>query len=162
MSQQLHLEKNGLFRNAKFDFKIYPHRFPENTLCYINNAFVSVDNEKIFWECVLLGQVIPMREPAEDKKLIEQSDHLVNNMNVSLYESGKFSGIGKTTGYIMLRGKKNKKYWQYGRFNTKKVIPNTFRCLAFESVKLDTSSNFSINFVFFPSITDRNETINAN
>ena len=110
-------EKNGLFRNAKFDFKIYPCRFPENALCSINNAFVSIDNGKILWECVLLGQVIPMREPVEDKKLIEQSDHLVNNMNVSLYESGKFSGIGKTTGYIMLRGKKKRKIlaiWKFG------------------------------------------------
>ena len=120
MSPQLHLEKNGLFRNAKFDFKIYLLRFPENTLCYINNAFASIDNGKIFWACVLLGQVIPMREPVEDKKLIEQSDHLVNNMNVSLYESSKFSGIGKTTGYIMFRCEKNKKFWQYGSFNKKK------------------------------------------
>ena len=119
-------------------------------------------NRKVIWECVLLAQAILMREPVLDQKLIDQNDYLVSDMNVPLYEGDKFFGIGKTTGYLMTRGEKYETFCQYDSFDKKETVLNTFKCLAFESVgdKLETRSKYSKNSVFFPSITDRSETIN--
>ena len=64
-------------------------------------------------------------------------------------EDDKFIGLGKTSGYIMVRGFHDEAFWSYGSFETKQKIPNIFTCAAFNfgytnALKKKSSKNFFI------------------
>ena len=71
-------------------------------------------------------------------------------MTVPLYsEDDKFIGLGKTSGYIMVRDVHDESFWSYGSFDTNQKIPNVFTCAAFNfdytsALKKKSSENFFI------------------
>ena len=125
---------------------------------------------------MILGQVIPLRNPPEDlDNYISKEDHLVK-MYVALYDNndGRFLGVKETAGYVMLRGDWDETFWTYG-FNvekssllycySKQPMPNVFKGTAFnvysnEMLSERDRNEYSKIFFYLPSITDRKEKIN--
>ena len=125
---------------------------------------------------MILGQVIPLRNPPEDlDNYISKEDHLVK-MYVALYDNndGRFLGVKETAGYVMLKDDWDETFWTYG-FNvekssllycySKQPMPNVFRGTAFnvysnEMLSERDRNEYSKIFFYLPSITDRKEKIN--
>ena len=87
----------GFFGNISSDFNIHKKDFLEKALCYVNQAYVSTKDGEIIIYCqyVILGQVIPFRNPPEElDEYISSEDHLVK-MYVPLYDNndGRFLGV---------------------------------------------------------------------
>ena len=106
------------FRNISSDINIHKKYFPENALCYINQAYLSTKDGEIiiYYQYVILGQVVPLRNPPEAlDEYISTGDHLVK-MYVPMYDNkdGKFLGVKETAGYVILRGDWDETFWTYG------------------------------------------------
>ena len=168
--------ENGLFGNIITDFNIHKKDFPENALCYVNQAYVSTkDGETIIYcQYIILGQVLPLRNPPEDLDNYVKDNHLVK-MYVPLYDNndGRFLGVKETAGYVMLRGDSDETFWTYGfseekpsilYCTSKQPMPNVFKGTAFnahinEILNERDRNEFSRIFFYLPSITDRKEKI---
>ena len=110
---------------------------------YLNNGTIStMKNElAIFVNCFVLGQIIPALNSPTD---IESYQCKSNEVKIvqSLYglSNGKFLGLEKRLGYVILRGDPEEVFFSYG-FNpeTSKLlfssseerIPNAFTSTAF-------------------------------
>ena len=162
-------KNNGYFGELKTDFVLHKKDFPENSLIYLNQAYIS--SKVVYCDYVLLGQLLILKNP--------ESKEPINSSYVKLYspsydrEQGRFLGIKETLAYIMIRGYEDESFYTYG-FDPKKssilycyskqLMPNIFKGTAFNCHNLlsvaeskPTSSNV---FFFLPSITDRKEELN--
>ena len=169
-------KENVFFGNISSDFNIYKKDILEKALCYVNQAYLSTKDGEIIIYCqyVILGQVIPLRNPPEElDEYISREDHLVK-MYVPLYDNndGRFLGVKETAGYVMLRGDSDETFWTYGfskekpsllYYYSKQPMPNvfkgTFNAYSNEMLSERDRNNFSKIF-YLPSITDRKEKIN--
>ena len=175
-SERIWME-NGFFGNIRSDFNIHKKDFPENALCYVNQAYLSTKDGEIIICCqyVILGQVVPLRNAPEAlDEYISTGDHLVK-MYVPMYENknGKFLGVKETAGYVMLRGDWDETFWTYGFDEekssvlycySKQPMPNVFKGTVFNAYSNEIlnerdRNKFSKIFFYLPSITDRKEKI---
>ena len=122
-----------------------------------------------------MGQVIPIQNlPADLNNYVFKENE--TRMLVPLYDTanGKFKGIKKTLGYIMLRGDMDKTFFNYGYSEeyasilysySKQVMSNVFVETVFkihftEMMDMRHRENFSKKLSFVPTTTDRKEPIN--
>ena len=170
-------KENSFFGNISSDFNIYKKDFLEKALCYVNQAYLSTKDGEIIIYCqyVILGQVIPLRNPPEElDEYISSEDHLVK-MYVPLYDNNdrRFLGVKETADYVMLRGDSNETFWTYGfseekpsllYYYSKQPMPNVFKGTAFNAYSNEMLSERDRNdfskIFYLPSITDRKENIN--
>ena len=89
----------GFFSDERADFNLEKRNFPENTLCYINQGYIStvkLGESAIYTHVLLLGQLtIAVHQPAD----IETYECKKNETKLvtSLYnqEIGEFLGLAK-------------------------------------------------------------------
>ena len=151
---------------------------PENTLYYVNQAFIStVKNGELamYVQNFILGQLI---FAANQPKNIDEHKCEPNEVKLlsCVYdlESGDFKGVRLMLAYIVLRGDEDEIFFSYGYSKSKskilysyskQQIPDAFISTSFkkhfsEIMNEKRDENSSSLFYYLPSITDRKETIN--
>ena len=167
-------EENGYFGDINPDFSIQKRDFPENALTYINQSYLTVKdgNAILYCDYVLLGQILPLKNPLEnlDESLANDKTKTLVKMFVPEYDrnNGKFLDVKETLGYIMLRNEAEEIFFTYGYkaehsnilcCYSMQPMPNIFRGTSFNSHKLILTKSSNL-FFSLPSITDRKEQIN--
>ena len=167
----------GFFGEKRLDLTILKANFPELTLCYINQAHVSVvkGGEKALYCDIILGQIMPLAniDPLININTYEPEDNEAV-IYVPMYntETGLYYGLSKELGLITLRGDAEERFFSYG-FNKEKsallyctmktALPTTFTVTCFQKHKqllLDQNelgAKQSDIFFFLPATFDRKE-----
>ena len=170
-------KENGFFKDIRPKLNLEKVNMPENTLYYVNQAFIStVKNGELamYVQNFILGQLI---FAANQPKNIDEHKCEPNEVKLlsCVYdlESGDFKGVRLMLAYIVLRGDEDI-FFSYGHnkskskilyFYSKQQIPDAFISTSFkkhfsEIINEKRDENSSSLFYYLPSITDRKETIN--
>ena len=171
-------KENGFFKDIRPELNLEKVNMPENTLFYVNQAFIStVKNGEIamYIQNFILGQLIlAANQPKNIDKYICEPNEVKLLSCVYDLETGEFKGIRTMLAYIVLRGDKDEIFFSYGYEKSKskilysyskQQIPDAFLSTSFkkyfnEIMNEKRDENSSSLFYFLPSITDRKETIN--
>ena len=171
-------KENGFFKDIRPELNLEKVNMPENTLYYVNQAFIStVKNGELAMYVLnfILGQLI---FAANQPKKIDEHKCEPNEVKLlsCVYdlESGDFKVVRLMLAYIVLRGDEDEIFFSYG-YNkskskilysySKQQIPDAFISTSFkkhfsEIMNEKRDENSSSLFYYLPSITDRKETIN--
>ena len=172
--------QHGFFVEQTVDLTIPKANFPELTLCYINQARVSLvksGETAIYCDNVILAQIMPIAvvDPSIDLKTYEPNENEVI-MYVPLYNvnTGLFRGLTHKLGFITVRGDEQEGFFSYGYSKEKSKalycsmktqLPHTFSSTCFKKhtqLLLDENENgvkHSRAFFFLPATLDRKESI---
>ena len=171
-------KENGFFKDIRPELNLEKVNMPENTLYYVNQAFIStVKNGELAMYVLnfILGQLI---FAANQPKKIDEHKCEPNEVKLlsCVYdlESGDFKGVRLMLAYIVLRGDEDEIFFSYGYSKSKskilysyskQQIPDAFISTSFkkhfsEIMNEKRDENSSSLFYYLPSITDRKETIN--
>ena len=151
--------------------------FPENSLIYINQAYLAIQQNKKIYYCdyFILGQVIEACNLPKDISKYELKGREVKFFHPRYNkDTGEFLGLYETDGFLVVCGDAEEIFLNYGfdkkksqvlYTNYRRKIPNSFCGTIFnrhrsviECRETDLTTP-SLNF-FLPSITDRSETVN--
>ena len=171
-------KENGFFKDIRPELNLEKVNMPENTLYYVNQAFIStIKNGELAMYVLnfILGQLI---FAANQPKKIDEHKCEPNEVKLlsCVYdlESGDFKVVRLMLAYIVLRGDEDEIFFSYG-YNkskskilysySKQQIPDAFISTSFkkhfsEIMNEKRDENSSSLFYYLPSITDRKETIN--
>ena len=172
-------KENGFFKDIRPELNLEKVNMPENTLYYVNQAFLStVKNGEIamYVQNFIIGQLIFAANQSND---ISEYVCLPNEVKLlsCVYdlESGEFKGVRLQLAYIVLRGDEHEIFFSYGYEKSKskvlysyskQQIPDAFISTSFKkhfneiiNEKKDDENSSSL-FYFLPSISDRKESIN--
>ena len=126
-SERIWIE-HGFFGDQRADLTIQKANFPENCLCHINQATVSLvkgGEKAIYCDYVIVSQIMPIAniDPAInlDSYITKQNEVviycLVYNTNKGLYR-----GITKKLGLITLRGDVKERFFFHMLLTKKRVL----------------------------------------
>ena len=109
--------EHGYFKQQPCDFGMDKENFPENSIIYINQGYLTVkDNRKLnFAAYYLIGQINVCANPPEDI-----DNYVCQYREVKIYcphydpVKGNFLGLYKTLGYIVFRGDPEEHFLDYG------------------------------------------------
>ena len=171
-------KENGFFKDIRPELNLEKVNMPENTLYYVNQAFLStVKNSEIamYIQNFILGQLIfAANQPKDISEYVCQANEVKLLSCVYDLETGDFKGIRLMLAYIVLRGDQEEIFFSYGYDKnkskilysySKQQIPDAFISTAFkkhfnEIMNEKRDENSSTLFYFLPSISDRKEAIN--
>ena len=171
-------KENGFFKDIRPELNLEKVNMPENTLFYVNQAFIStVKNGEIamYIQNFILGQLIlAANQPKNIDEYICEPNEVKLLSCVCDLETGEFKGIRTMLAYIVLRGEEDEIFFSYGYEKSKskilysyskQQIPDAFISTSFkkhfnEITNEKRDENSSSLFYFLSSITDRKETIN--
>ena len=175
---QLICQRSGFSGDQKGESTINKVKFPENTLIYANQGFVSTLKEgdyAIYLDYVILGQLICAKNLPEDFDNYECKPNEVK-LCVPLYntETGEFKGLQNWLAHSMVRGNEDEVFLSYGYdedksdilySSFKQILPNIFQGTSFKKrnpmlLNEQSVQEYSKLFFFLPFTTDRKETIN--
>ena len=170
----------GFFGEQNVDVIIPKANFPELTLCYINQARVSLVKsgiycDTIYCDYVVLAQIMPMTvlDPSVDLKTYVPNDNeTIIDMPSYDINNGLFQGLTRKLGLITVRGDEQERFFSYG-YSMNKVLychmktklPNIFSSICFKKHtqllldQHDNGVNQSRQFFFLPVTLDRNENL---
>ena len=137
-------QRNVFFGDQKGDSTINKVKFPENTLIYTNQGFVSTlkgGDYTIYLDYVILGQLICTKNLPEDFDNYECKPNEIK-LCVPLYntETGEFKGLQNWLAYIIVRGNEDEVFLSYGYdedksgilySSFKQILPNIFQGTSF-------------------------------
>ena len=168
----------GFFGDLNVDLTIMKPNFPELTLCYINQARVSIvkNNEQaIYCDMVILAQIMPyaVMEPEVNLEtyVLKQNEVIIYCPLYNL-NTGLFYGITRKLALITLLGDEQEQFFSYGFSKEKSKLlfcsmktqmPNIFSCTCFKKHKQllieqhENSVRQSRQFFFLPATLDRKE-----
>ena len=171
-------KENGFFKDIRPELNLEKVNMPENTLYYVNQAFLStVKNSEIamYIQNFILGQLIfAANQPKDISEYVCQANEVKLLSCVYDLETGDFKGIRLMLAYIVLRGDQEEIFFSYGYDKnkskilysySKQQIPDAFISTTFkkhfnEIMNEKRDENSSTLFYFLPSISDRKEAIN--
>ena len=171
-------KENGFFKDIRPELNLEKVNMPENTLYYVNQAFLStVKNSEIamYIQNFIMGQLIfAANQPKDISEYVCQVNEVKLLSCVYDLETGDFKGIRLMLAYIVLRGDQEEIFFSYGYDKnkskilysySKQQIPDAFISTAFkkhfnEIMNEKRDENSSTLFYFLPSISDRKEAIN--
>ena len=171
-------KENGFFKDIRPELNLEKVNMPEDTLYYVNQAFLStVKNDEIamYVQNFRIGQLI---FAANQPKDILQYECLPNEVKLlsCVYdlETGEFKGVRLQLAFIILRGDEQELFLSYGFDKSKskvlysyskQQIPDAFVSTSYkkhfnEIMNEKRNEDASSLFYFLPSISDRKESIN--
>ena len=173
-------KENGFFKDVEARLNLQKVNIPENCLLYVNQGFLSTVKSgeiALYLHNFVIGQLIIASNQPEDINAYICSKNEVKLLTcVYDLESGDFRGIREQIAYIVLRGDADEIFLSYGYNKTKSTvvysfskeqIPNAFVSVAFkkhfDEIVNESSSKSDVKsslFYFFPSISDRKESVN--
>ena len=167
----------GLFDANRSDCNLEKVIIPENTLFYVNQAYLTVLKNKKTYYCdyYILGQVVEASNSPDSIGTYVQKDRearLVRSRYSS--ETGSFLGLYENVGFIIVRGDSDKVSFNYGfDKQTSKVFCSHYKrriSSSFSEIIYDRhwsmlesgelESDTSHLYFFIPSVTDHSEEIN--
>ena len=165
-------KENGFFKDVRPELNLEKVNMPENTLYYVNQAFIStVKNGDIamYVQNFILGQLIlASNQPKDINKYICEQNEIKLLSCVYDLESGEFKGLRLLLAYIILRGDEDEIFFSYGYDKSKskllysyskQQIPDAFISTSFKK-HFHEIINEKRDENFLPSISDRKESIN--
>ena len=172
-------KENGFFKDIRPELNLEKVNMPENTIYYVNQAFLStVKNGKIamYVQNFIIGQLIfAANQPNDISEYVCLPNEVKLLSCVYDLESGEFKGVRLQLAYIVLRGDEHEIFFSYGYEKSKskvlysyskQQIPDAFISTSFKkhfneiiNEKKDDENSSSL-FYFLPSISDRKESIN--
>ena len=172
-------KENGFFKDIRPELNLEKLNMPENTIYYVNQAFLStVKNGEIamYVQNFIIGQLIfAANQPNDISEYVCLPNEVKLLSCVYDLESGEFKGVRLQLAYIVLRGDEHEIFFSYGYEKSKskvlysyskQQIPDAFISTSFKkhfneiiNEKKDDENSSSL-FYFLPSISDRNESIN--
>ena len=172
-------KENGFFKDIRPELNLEKVNMPENTLYYVNQAFLStVKNGEIamYVQNFIIGQLIfAANQPNDISEYVCLPNEVKLLSCVYDLESGEFRGVRLQLAYIVLRGDEHEIFFSYGYEKSKskvlysyskQQIPDAFISTSFKkhfneiiNEKKDDENSSSL-FYFLPSISDRKESIN--
>ena len=172
-------KENGFFKDIRPELNLEKLNMPENTIYYVNQAFLStVKNGEIamYVQNFIIGQLIfAANQPNDILEYVCLPNEVKLLSCVYDLESGEFKGVRLQLAYIVLRGDEHEIFFSYGYEKSKskvlysyskQQIPDAFISTSFKkhfneiiNEKKDDENSSSL-FYFLPSISDRKESIN--
>ena len=172
-------KENGFFKDIRPELNLEKVNMPENTIYYVNQAFLStVKNGEIamYVQNFIIGQLIfAANQPNDISEYVCLPNEVKLLSCVYDLESGEFKGVRLQLAYIVLRGDEHEIFFSYGYEKSKskvlysyskQQIPDAFISTSFKkhfneiiNEKKDDENSSSL-FYFLPSISDRKESIN--
>ena len=172
-------KENGFFKDIRPELNLEKVNMPENTLYYVNQAFLStVKNGEIamYVQNFIIGQLIfAANQPNDISEYVCLPNEVKLLSCVYDLESGEFRGVRLQLAYIVLRGDEHEIFFSYGYEKSKskvlysyskQQIPDAFISTSFKkhfneiiNEKKDDENSSSL-FYFLPSISDRKESTN--
>ena len=172
-------KENGFFMDIRPELNLEKVNMPENTIYYVNQAFLStVKNGEIamYVQNFIIGQLIfAANQPNDISEYVCLPNEVKLLSCVYDLESGEFKGVRLQLAYIVLRGDEHEIFFSYGYEKSKskvlysyskQQIPDAFISTSFKkhfneiiNEKKDDENSSSL-FYFLPSISDRKESIN--
>ena len=172
-------KENGFFKDIRPELNLEKVNMPENTIYYVNQAFLStVINGEIamYVQNFIIGQLIfAANQPNDISEYVCLPNEVKLLSCVYDLESGEFKGVRLQLAYIVLRGDEHEIFFSYGYEKSKskvlysyskQQIPDAFISTSFKkhfneiiNEKKDDENSSSL-FYFLPSISDRKESIN--
>ena len=172
-------KENGFFKDIRPELNLEKVNMPENTIYYVNQAFLStVKNGEIamYVQNFIIGQLIfAAKQPNDISEYVCLPNEVKLLSCVYDLESGEFKGVRLQLAYIVLRGDEHEIFFSYGYEKSKskvlysyskQQIPDAFISTSFKkhfneiiNEKKDDENSSSL-FYFLPSISDRKESIN--
>ena len=170
----------GLFGEQNVDLTIPKVNFPELTLCYINQARVSLvkgGDGAIYCDNVIIAQIMPLvvLDPAIDlKSYVPRDNEAIIYCPLYNVNTGLFYGLTRKLGLITVLGDENERFFSYGYSKEKSKVlyctmktqlPNIFSSTCFKkhtNLLLEQHKNGvkqSRQFFFLPATLDRKEEI---
>lgn len=168
----------GFFGDLNVDLTIMKVNFPELTMCYINQARVSIvkNNEQaIYCDNVIIAQIMPyaVLDPEINLETYTPKENEAI-IYCPLYNTttGLFYGITRKLGLITVLGDEQEQFFSYGYSKEKSKLlycsmktqmPNIFSCTCFKKHKQllleqhENSVKQSRQFFFLPATLDRKE-----
>ena len=167
----------GVFRELRTDYNMEKVNISENSIIYINQAYLTIQKNKNIYYCdyFILGQVIEACNPPNDISKHELQDREAKFFHPGYNkETGEFLGFYETIGLLVVRGDAEEIFLNYGYdkekskvlySNYRRKIPNSFCGIIFSRhrnvFECGESDLTTLSLYFFlPSITDRSETVN--
>ena len=172
-------KENGFFKDIRPELNLEKLNMPENTIYYVNQAFLStVKNGEIamYVQNFIIGQLIfAANQPNDISEYVCLPNEVKLLSCVYDLESGEFKGVRLQLAYIVLRGDEHEIFFSYGYEKSKskvlysyskQQIPDAFISTSFKkhfneiiNEKKDDENSSSL-FYFLPSISDRKESTN--
>ena len=170
----------GFFGEQTVDLTIPKVNFPELTLCYINQARVSVvknGERAIYCDNVVIAQIMPLAviDPEIDLKVyVPKENEAIIYCPLYNVNTGLFYGLTRKLGLITVLGDEQERFFSYGYSKEKSKIlyctmktqlPNIFSSTCFKkhtNLLLEQNENGikqSRQFFFLPATLDRKEDI---
>ena len=168
----------GFFGDLNVDLTIMKVNFPELTMCYINQARVSIvkNNEQaIYCDNVIIAQIMPyaVLDPEINLETYTPKENEAI-IYCPLYNTttGLFYGITRKLGLITVLGDEQEQFFSYGYSKEKSKVlycsmktqmPNIFSSTCFKKHKQllleqhENSVKQSRQFFFLPATLDRKE-----
>ena len=167
----------GFFDSGKSYYSMEKVNYPENTILYLNQAYLTVkENKTIYYrDFFVLGQIVEAANPPEDIATYVLKENKVKMIRPkSNAETGEFLGLYETVRFMVVRGSPDEVFFNYGYNKDKskvlyldyrRRIPNSFSGTIFNRHRAmietgEIDSDFSNIYFFLLSITDRSEDIN--
>ena len=168
----------GFFGEVNVDLTIPKVNFPELTLCYINQARVSIvkNNEQaIYCDNVIIAQIMPFAvlDPEVDlKTYIPKENEAIIYCPLYNTTTGLFYGLTRKLGLITVLGDEQEQFFSYGYSkerskvlycSMKTQMPNAFSSTCFKkhtNLLLEQHENSvkqSRRFFFLPATLDCKE-----
>ena len=113
-------QKDGYFGKINPDYSTHKNDFPENSLVYINQAYLTVKERDtmIYCDYTILGQIVVFRSTPEGENIDEliKNDKKLVKIYMPMYDTttGKFLGVKESVGYIMIRNQEDEAFLSYG------------------------------------------------
>ena len=133
MSGEKILKKHDFFNAIKSDFNMEKVNYPENTLFYINQAYLTVKNNKKIFYCdyfiLILGQIVESSNPLENISTYTLKENEVRMIRPKYNTSTcEFEGLYKTIGFLVVKGAPDEIFFDYGYDKNKsKVLYSHYR-----------------------------------
>ena len=124
-------KKHGFFNAIKPDFNMEKVNHPVNTLFYINQAYLTVKNNKKIFYCddFILGQIIESSNPPENILSYTLKENEFRMIRPKYDRStGQFKGLYETVRVLVVRGSPEEVFLNYGYDqNELKVLYSHYR-----------------------------------
>ena len=166
----------AFFGDGSSDFEMAETNYPQDTLIYINQAYVTVvkGGNILYAGHFILGQIIPATNVPEDIESYKYGNK-ENKIIRSLYDvkTREFKGMKRTIGLIIVRGDEEEVFFDYGfnkakpkvlYINQKRQISNMLSETVVNKHKgeilNEKKKTFSKLLFFLTLTTDRKQEIN--
>ena len=167
----------GFFDARKSDYGMEKVNFPESTILYLNQAYLTVKKSKKKYYCdfFILSQIVEASNRPEDMSTYILKENEVKMVRTKYNsETGIFLGLYETVVFVVVKGSPEEVSFNYGYHKDKskvlyshlrRRIPKSFSGTIFNRHRAmietgENDSEFSGIYFFLPSITDRSEDIN--